>query len=78
MIFTKTGKIKKPDDREIIFIEDLQGGSGKLKMFKMLLCWYGADIGLLAEGTASQLAHIIAQGSPKKIYLTALHLRAQV
>ena len=72
MIFTKTGKIKKPDDREIIFIEDLTGGSGKSKMLKMLLCRYGNDVGLLTEGTPSQLAHVIAQAGPKKIYLIDL------
>ena len=66
LIFNKQGRILPADNRKIIFIEDPKGNSGKSSFLKYLYYKYKNEIGLITEGTSTQLKRsIVVQGAKK-------------
>ena len=72
LIFNAQGKIRPADNRKIIFIEDPKGNSGKSSFLKYLYYKYKNDIGLITEGTSTQLKRSIVMQGGKKIYCVDL------
>jgi hypothetical protein len=72
LIFNAQGRIKPADNRKIIFIEDPKGNSGKSSFLKYLYYKYKNDIGLITEGTSTQLKKSIVTQGGKKIYCVDL------
>ena len=72
LIFNAQGRIKPADNRKIIFIEDPKGNSGKSSFLKYLYYKYKNDIGLITEGTSTQLKRSIVMQGGKKIYCVDL------
>ena len=72
LIFNAQGRIKPADNRKIIFIEDPKGNSGKSSFLKYLYYKYKNDIGLISEGTSSQLKRCITVQGARKIYCVDL------
>jgi len=72
LIFNAQGKIRPADNRKIIFIEDPKGNSGKSSFLKYLYYKYKSDIGLITEGTSTQLKRSIVMQGGKKIYCVDL------
>jgi len=60
--------IKDPIDREIIWITDKQGNSGKSK-FTKFLCVYNPNIVKISFGTANQLRSAVISSGPKMCYI---------
>lgn len=72
MIFDKRGRIKNAVEREIIFIEDPYGNSGKSTFWKWLYLTNRNEIGILSEATSSQIkANIVGLGD-KRLYIIDL------
>jgi hypothetical protein len=78
LIFNAQGRIKPADNRKIIFIEDPKGNSGKSSFLKYLYYKYKNDIGLITEGTSSQLKRCITVQGGKKIYCVDLPRTADI
>jgi hypothetical protein len=72
LVFNAQGRIKPADNRKIIFIEDPKGNSGKSSFLKFLYYKYKNDIGLITEGTSTQLKRSIVMQGGKKIYCVDL------
>jgi hypothetical protein len=72
LVFNEQGRIKPADNRKIIFIEDPKGNSGKSSFLKFLYYKYKNDIGLITEGTSTQLKRSIVMQGGKKIYCVDL------
>lgn len=72
LVFNKQGRIKPADNRKIIFIEDPKGNSGKSSFLKYLYYKYKNDIGLITEGTSTQLKKCLTTQGGKKIYCVDL------
>ena len=72
LLYNKNGKIKEADDREILFIKDMAGNSGKSSFIKWLYLNSNDEIGFLTDGTASQLKASIANMGVKKAYIIDL------
>lgn len=72
MKFNKVNKIKDATDREILFIEDINGNCGKSTFWKWLYINHNTDIGILSEASSSQIkANIVGLGT-KKLYIIDL------
>ena len=71
-LYDKDGKIKEADDREILFIEDEEGNSGKSSFIKWLYLNSNDEIAFLTDGTASQLKASITSIGVKKAYIIDL------
>ena len=72
LLFDKNGEFRKAKVREIIFIEDNCGNSGKSIFWKWLYLKNNSDIGFLYEGRASQIKANIFKLGPKKLYIIDL------
>lgn len=72
LLYDKDGKIKEADDREILFIEDEEGNSGKSSFIKWLYLNSNDEIAFLTDGTASQLKASITSIGVKKAYIIDL------
>jgi hypothetical protein len=72
LIFHPHGGFKEAHDREIIFIEDTIGNSGKSSFFKYWYTKFGDEIGILSEATASQLRSNIIKLGKRKLYIIDL------
>lgn len=72
LIFEQHGGFKEAHDREIIFIEDKLGNSGKSSFFKYWYTKHGDDIGILSEATASQLRSNIIKLGKRRLYIIDL------
>ena len=72
MVFTRQGRIKPANTREIIFIEDVKGKAGKSTFFKFLYAKYGSEVGLLSEASSSQLKSNICLLHGKRVFLIDL------
>ena len=55
MIYEKFGLVKDGDDREVIFIEQSSGNTGKSKFIKYLYSVDPVNIGIIREGNSNQL-----------------------
>ena len=55
MIYEKFGLVKNTDDREVIFIEQSSGNTGKSKFIKYLYSVDPVNIGIIREGNSNQL-----------------------
>jgi len=60
--------IKDPDDREIMWVMDEKGNSGKSKLVKYL-CVSNESCIKLPFGTASQLRSSIVNAGPRRVYI---------
>lgn len=73
MIYNPRGKIKEPDDRSIVYVEQKIGSVGKSKFLKYLYKKDPANIGLIREGTSAQLNSalykMMSNGSKKIIFI---------
>jgi hypothetical protein len=72
MIYEKSGKLKKPDDRTIVVIVDFDGNSGKTSFFKYLYVNDPINIGRITYGTASQLRSAAINIGKKGLYIIDL------
>lgn len=72
LLFDKNGDLRKAKEREIIFIEDKYGNSGKSTFWKWLYVFNHHEIGLLSEASSSQLKANIVKLGPKKLYVIDL------
>lgn len=72
IIFEDSDTIKQAHPREIIFIVDTLGNSGKSIFWKWLYLKNQRDIGFLSEGRASQIKANIFKLGPKKLYIIDL------
>lgn len=72
IIFEDSDTIKQAYHREIIFIVDTIGNSGKSIFWKWLYLKNQRDIGFLSEGRASQIKANIFKLGPKKLYIIDL------
>lgn len=62
-----TGTIKAAGDREILWIEDPKGRSGKSKLIKWL-CFNYTDVAKVSFGTSAQLRSALISAGIRKIY----------
>jgi len=72
LLFTEYGKVREADDRQIIFIQDLGGKSGKSKLIKYLSVYHASKVGLLNESKAGQMNSSISKIDDKRIFLVDL------
>jgi hypothetical protein len=71
--FNSDRSFKKPEERIIYSIIDLEGKSGKSIFYKWLMVHIGDEhIGRITFGTASQLRSSVINMGPKKLYLLNL------
>ncbi|AUM61699.1 Rep [uncultured virus] len=68
LIFNKDLTIKEPDDRTIIWIQDLMGNSGKSKLVKHVCFNYPEESCKLSFGSSTQLRSACITAGPKKLY----------
>lgn len=68
LIFNKDLTLKKPDDRTIIWIQDLMGNSGKSKLVKHICYNYSEEACKLSFGSSTQLRSACITAGPKKLY----------
>lgn len=59
---------KTPDDREIIWITDKSGNSGKSKLVKFLAC-YQPNCIKISFGTANQIRSAVVNAGKKELYM---------
>lgn len=71
-IFDEYDHIRDAVSREIIFIEDPNGNSGKSTFWKWLYTKHSRDIGLLSEASSSQLKANLVRLGVKKLYIVDL------
>lgn len=62
-----TSSIKVADDRSIIWVTCLHGGTGKSKLVKWC-CYHFDDIVKISFGTSSQLRSALIAAGPRRIY----------
>ena len=72
LLFDKNGEFRKAKVREIIFIEDKYGNSGKSTFWKWLYIFHPREIGLLSEASGSQLKANIVKLGARKLYFIDL------
>lgn len=71
--FNEDLSIKKPEERSIYSLVDIEGQSGKSIFYKWLMVKIGEDkIGKISFGTASQLRSSVINMGAKKMYLLDL------
>jgi len=71
-IFYKSGEIKEPDPRKILFLYDSEGGTGKSSFFKHLYFTYPDRVARLSYGSSQQLRSALVQLSSYQIYIIDL------
>lgn len=67
IIDESSSTIKDADDRQIIWIEDIEGGTGKSKLVKWACCRYDSII-KISFGTSNQLRSAIISAGPRSAY----------
>jgi len=72
LLFEKNGEFKEPNEREIIFILDEEGCSGKSTYWKYLLVTKNRELGLLSEANASQIKAALYKMGKRKLYVVDL------
>lgn len=72
LLFEKNGEFKEPNEREIIFILDEEGCSGKSTYWKYLLVKNNRELGLLSEANASQIKAALYKMGKRKLYVVDL------
>ena len=72
LIYNDFKIIKDASDREIIFILDKEGCTGKSKLTKYLLTQDPENVGVISEGSSAQLKSSLINIGIKKLYLIDL------
>ena len=72
LLFLKTGEVRQPDPRKILFLLDTIGNVGKSSFFKYLYFKNPTSIGRVTYGSASQLRSSFINNRTKKIYIVDL------
>lgn len=72
LLFTKDGEFQPANEREIIYILDESGCSGKSTYWKHLLIKYNREIGVLSEANSGQLKSALCRMGRKKLYVVDL------
>lgn len=65
---TGTYNIKTSSCREVVWVEDLEGNTGK-SLFTKYLCWHNDGITKLAFGSGSQMRASIVEEGAKRCYI---------
>lgn len=68
ILFDKDLTLKDPDDRTIIWVQDLMGNSGKSKLVKHICYNYPEEACKLAFGSSTQLRSACISAGPRKLY----------
>jgi len=72
LLFEKDGEFTEANDREIIFILDEEGCSGKSTYWKYLLVKHNRELGLLSEANTSQIKAALYKMGRRKLYIVDL------
>jgi len=68
ILFNKDLTLKDPNDRTIIWVQDLLGNSGKSKLVKHICYNYPEESCKLAFGSSTQLRSACISAGPRKLY----------